>query len=1149
MAIEYLNQEDKEKDPLNLSGIQKSSGFGLDSLLEEDNFRIILDYMGDRFGMSEDKHDKQEIVDSYINQMRSFKVGQSVVVGQELAHLYSGETDGDKADRRSKAMNAYKLFDTLGNAFGKDRTAMEKADAVYDYGRALIVDPVNLVSLGIGKLFAKGASKGAIELLKRQAKEAGEAAVKGLGRGASESAKLTARKEAARRAYSRAMEDRVFKDSAKVATKREILGTALTDSAAAGLVDRVQQEAEIVSKYREGVDPLQLGFASLSGIVGGGLAFGFASVKGASKLPMTSLELERSMETLAASREISAKMAKETARKDFDVQYFLDGLEQTRKKLVGQKEEMIKAGYYIGKVEGLEANMSLERAFLVGDEDMGAPKGLIQLLLDSGVPIEALATRPKDKTFTENLNDIIETVDPTIKDEIGKVLQEISKGTPMEGLNLDDYLAFSLAQYNRAGQQNQIASQASRLVNKLAKEAGIAPGQINVSTAIDAVVDPITEEAKKSFLAGGAKKLQDNLIRALITHPGTTALNLIGWKQASMSQSASDMVRAALYGGAASLNALVGRSVSAKKYANLSRQMVSLQKQKFTNLLDPYTTYEAAMDYLTFRPEAQKELFRYITGGVEVDDVLKELDLEPGQKLNRTGMQKVINSFEVAYGVRAQDFFSKTQEFMYSIDKQIRLKYGKSYSEFLRDDETATFLSEKGSDRYREFMEIEAYAVQDALRNVFAKSYGDSKTVIGSVAKIIEQARNYPVIGAMVPFGQFFNNTVAFMFDHTGVSLVHRAARKAVGNPTGRDTMDLVTKTAMGYSILGLVTSREMGNLEEGLPWYAERDRDGAVVSRQYDFPYSLYKLAGRMGAHYVRDEQVPEELLAEFGRNFGTEGLTRQLGDAGSTAMEAMFMLTQGEFGEAQDQAVDALKASASMYVSGFTRRLDPVNQIAAMQRGEDFVAVDRKQGYQYLNNSIRYVDQIYSLLSGEDIAPEKEFSTSDRKAVQGIGRVVGYREVLPSSTTQKLFADIGRPDWMTEIRSKSPEAANAFNEQVFPVLELYSNVVTSNGKWNRMDLKTKKATVKSMLTLAKRETMEALEDSYIDKDTKASLIFQIGNSGAKKSDVRKVLKAFDVREKELWDLSVSQLNLALAMIKDTRTDQRNITEEVGLE
>ena len=1142
MAVILRGQEQQSLRPARDDG-------SLSSLLDEENFRVVADYMSDRFGMEEDKYDRQEIVDSYINQMRGFKVGQSVIVGQELAHLYSGDTDEEKASRRTKATNAYKLFDSLGNAFGSDRTLGEKADAVYDYGRALIWDPVNLVSLGVGKLFAKGASKGAVELLKFQAKEAGEAAVKALGKGASESAKLTARKEAARRAYARAMEDQAFKDAAKVATKREILGTAAADSTAAGLVDRVQQEAEVVANYKDGISYAQLGLASLSGVVGGGFAYGFSLAKGASKLPMTSLELERSMETLSASRELSAKMARETARKDFDTQEFLKGLEQTRELLRGQKEEMIKAGYYVGKVEGIEANMSLERAFLVGDENIGAPRGLIQLLTDSGVPVEALATRPKDKSFTDNLNDIIETVDPTIKDEINDVLQEIIEGTPMEGLSLDDYLAFSLYQYRTAGQQNQIASQASRLVNKMAKQAGIEPGQINASSAIEAVVDPITDEAKKNFLAGGAKTLQDNLIRALVTHPGTTALNLVGWKQASMSQSASDMVRAALYGGAATFNMLIGRSMNAKKYSNLSRQMVALQKQKLTNLIDPYTTYEAAMDYFTFRPEAQREMFRYITGGVEVDDVLKELDLEPGQKLNRTGMQKVINSFEVAYGVKAQDFFSKTQEFMYSIDKQIRIKYGKSYAEFIRSDDSATYLAEKGTDRYKEFMEIEAYAVQDSLRNVFAKSYGDTKTVMGSVANIIEQARNYPVIGAMVPFGQFFNNTVAFMFDHSGVSLLHKAARKVAGNPTDRNTMDLVTKAAVGWSTLGMVTAREVENLEEGLPWYAERDEYGAVVNRQYDFPYSLYKLAGRMGAHLARDERIPEELLAEFGRNFGTEGLTRQLGDAGTTAMEAMYMLTQGEFGEAQDQAVDALKASASMYVSGFTRRLDPVNQIAAMQRGEDYVAVDRKQGYQYINNSVRYVDQIYSLLSGEDIAPEKESATTDRKPVQGIGRVFGYREVLPSSTTQKLFADVGRPDWMTEIRSKSPEAANIFNEQVYPTLEFYSSVLVNNGKWDKMPLKQKTAALKSMLTLAKQETKEALQESYSSRDTKAGLIFDIGNSGAKKEDVRKVLRAFEVREKDLWDLTVPQLQLALAMIKDTKESGKDMTERLGLQ
>lgn len=1134
------------------AGLKRNKGLG--SLVEDENFSVIQDYMSDRFGMTEDKYSRQDIVDSYINQMRSFKVGQSVTVGQELAHLYSGDTDEEKAARQAKAQNAYKLFDSLGGAFGSDRTLGDKADAVYDYGRALIVDPVNLVSLGVGKLFAKGTSKLAIESLKGAARTAGEAAVKALGKGASEAAKAQARKEAARRAYVRAMSDTAFKDAAKVATKREILGATATDTLAAGAVDRLQQEAEIISKYREGVSYGQVGFAALSGIVGGGLSYGLVQLKGSSEIPMASIELEKSLETMTATRELAAKEALETATKDFDKNYFMDNLKKVRKILLDQKEDMIRTGQVLRKGQGptgskMSPNLTLNRAFLLGDEDVGVEKGVLGILLDSGVPIEALATRDKGESLNERLYTVIQTVDPELKDEINGVFKELSEGLAGKQNDLDDYLAVTKDELTEGAQVMNISSQFSREINKIAKAKGVVAGEITAEDAIRATTGAVDPETKKNFLSGGAKTLQDNLIRALVTHPGTTALNLIGWKQASMSQSASDMVRAALYGGTAAINTLMGRSVSATKYANLSRQMADLQRQKLKNIVDPYTTYEGAMDYLTYRPEAQKEMFRYITGGIEVDDVLKELDLEPGQKLNRTRYQKIVNSFEVAYGVKAQDFFSKTQEFMYSIDKQVRLKYGKSYAEFLKDPELVTYLTEKGTDRYKEFAEIEAYAVQDALRNVFAKSYGDSKTVLGSAAKIIEEARNYPVIGAMVPFGQFFNNTVAFMFDHSGISLAHSIARKTAGNPTGRDTMDLLTKAAVGWSTLGLVTAREMENLDAGLPWYAERDRDGAVVNRQYDFPYSLYKLVGRMGAHLARDEQIPEELLAEFGRNFGTEGLTRQLGDAGTTAMEAMKMLTQGEFGEAGDQALNALKASASMYLSGFSRRLDPVNQIAAMQRGEDYVAVDRKQGYKYVNDSVRYVDQIYSLLSGEDIAPEKKFATTDRDQVQGIGRIVGYREILPSSSVQKLFADIGRPDWMTAIRTESPEAANVFNENIFPVLEMYADIALNRGKWDAMTLDQKKDGLDRMLTLAKRDTKEALRESFDESDNKASLIFDIGNAGAKKKDLRTVLDAFDVKEKDLWKLNEKQLSIILYFVKETKDMKKEVAEELGIE
>ena len=122
----------------------------IETLSTDQNFKTINNYMSDRFGMEEDKYSKREIIDSYINQMRGFNAGQSVITVAELAHLNAGE--GDKlASRRRKAAQAYELFDSLDGAFSEGRTFGEKADAVGDYARALIVDPLNLVTLGVGE--------------------------------------------------------------------------------------------------------------------------------------------------------------------------------------------------------------------------------------------------------------------------------------------------------------------------------------------------------------------------------------------------------------------------------------------------------------------------------------------------------------------------------------------------------------------------------------------------------------------------------------------------------------------------------------------------------------------------------------------------------------------------------------------------------------------------------------------------------------------------------------------------------------------------------------------------------------------------------------------------------------------------------------
>ena len=107
--------------------------------------------MSDRFGMEETEYEKRDIIDSYINQMRRFNSGQSVVTVGELAHLNSGEGNALVA-RRKKLKTLINLFDSLGGTFAGNRTFGEKMDAVYDYARAVIVDPVNIASLGVGKL-------------------------------------------------------------------------------------------------------------------------------------------------------------------------------------------------------------------------------------------------------------------------------------------------------------------------------------------------------------------------------------------------------------------------------------------------------------------------------------------------------------------------------------------------------------------------------------------------------------------------------------------------------------------------------------------------------------------------------------------------------------------------------------------------------------------------------------------------------------------------------------------------------------------------------------------------------------------------------------------------------------------------------------
>jgi len=1137
--------------------VEESSGSLMETLGQENNFNIISDYMDDRFSMTEDDYSKKELIDSFVNNMRKFNFGQSFVTATELSYLNKGEGNSLEK-RRSVAGKAYNVFDSLDGAFSKDRTFGEKADAVYDYSRALIIDPVNILSLGVGKLFASGATKIATQIAKKAAIEAAEASIKSLGKKAATKQGQEEVAKQARKAYTKKiLEDSSYKKASNTAMRKEIVSTAVVDSAAGVGLEAMGQKARMKANVQEEYDPLALFLSAAGGLGGGGLAFALNKSKGTSNLPLYSTLVDRSEQVVLTSR----KEAMEEAAKVFDAAKAIEAVDikvikDGAIKLSSFAEkwaERTKEGLDL-KIANKEMDMDVYDAahdfnlinyFYFGDRKTVG--GLKDILYESGV--KQWTPRGDKDRFNLYLGDIYKELDTSTKETLQEAYDKIfdnALDSEFKGMSVENFLKRMSTEAKGAGQTLSLSRHLNAGLDDAARSGskGKELSDLTSEQVVDIVLDPTKKgvwQSTKEF----SSDFQKNFIKYLVMHPGTTALNIKGWIQASSMQSFSDMIQATLYGGGSLIADVAGNKTTATAYRNKSKQLVKLQRQKFRNLLDPYATYEASMDYLTFRPEARKELFRYIYGGVEVDNVLKELELNPGETLTKTGFEKLTNGLQTLYGVKVQDFLSKTQEFMYSLDKQVRLEYDMTLNDFMNQDNVWEYLSDAKSDSYKKFLKIESTAVTDALDNSFSRSFTDMAQArkgnpVALFAGAVESMRLIPIVGAVAPFGQFFNNTLAFTARHTGTTMLYR---KAIGKE--QDVFEGISRAAAGWTALGAITYKEMDNLDKGLAWHEERQSDGQIVSRQYDFPYSHFKIAARIGAHVVRDGSVPNDLKKVFFEQVGVQGFIRNLGDQGQILSDLAANIVELDGTEAGKRFGELLGSAFSMYGSGFTRFADPVNQAVGLYKGEDYIYADKKQGSKAWNDSLRYVDQIFGELAGTSQV-EKKFPTQEDSPSTPIGRVLGFRAVEAPTTIEKIFNDVGRPNWKTNLYS-TPEAVNIINDYIFPYLEMWADTMVANN-WDELSLEQKEKSLNTAISAAKKDVKEVLKVSQKDEPRKAGLIYEITESSVTKKELKRYLESFGTSEDKLWELDAPQLELIISFLEDDSFRDRLLETKVGL-
>ena len=1197
-------QQEQEPDFMTYTGGEEDS-FGLDDLAEDHNYSIIEKQMKSRFGMSEKTYDRQEVIDKWVNYNRKFNVGNTLSVLGEASYL-------SKADDKEKfhALNSYKLWDNMKGAFDGG-TAAQKLDNVYDYGVALIMDPLNLVTFGAGKLLSGGATKAAAGVAEEGLKIATNKILKKAGKQGSKVSDLTPAlkaeiDQARRRVLAKTMnreavegvEKGAIESALKTVANKELARGATVETLGMITIDSIQQKSAYMKVgFQEEFNVLNTALIAGGGFFGYGLAKTIPHLSG-TKLP-TSVALDvfdAAQGAEAAAKTLARTKSKKEAKQKLD-EIMADDTQRTafvndlRKSTIAAEDwaKTVMEGRQISASlsdENLEAIATQTdeafKAFLVGDEKTFG--GLLSIFNKAGLTLDK-ANDPW-KHVSHFQKEVIKDMPDELKQEVKRLYDAtlLKYSQRHKGItDLDEGMSVFAAELSASGTKMHYQGlfmkgleEAKTKKRSFKDTKGITPedllvGELDPHTG---AIKNLPEKQKEGFFEG----MQRRLIQLLVTHPATVALNLYGWSNTTALSTASDMLRAGLYKGEWAARHLVGNEKEAVEAGKKAKLLLDLQGRKIRNLMNPFATKEEVLNLLSANPKQQKELFRYIAGGVDSKDVLKSINVN-FDDIEKPGIfDKIVDGMQTVYGVKAVDILTKTQEYMYNIDKQIIKKYGMSYSEFI--GAKADVLDDAGKkigtqplnwDKMRsdEFVEIQSLAVQDSLRNVFSKSYAgnefnkSNRTLIERVAGEIEAARAYPVIGAMIPFGQFFNNTIAFMADYSGISAVHGYFTQSGRHKA--DPFDMFTKGAVGLTAGYAASEYEMKNLGQGLAWHEDRDDDGQVISKLYDFPFSFWKGIGRIFAHLRQDGTVPKELYIDIRDTFGPANLTRSLGETNKMLGDLALDAASGDIPDLTDGLAKLLGGAGSLYLSGFSRPLDPINQIAAFSMGEAYNETDRNIGSKFANNSVRYVESIFDafeywtgvdtisaqqlITGGIADAPKqtKQRALEERERSSPIGRLFGYRESAAPNSLDKIFADIGMPEWKNNIKANIPEANNTMNRVITKHLEYEAEKAISKPNWETLPQKTKQKTLNKVIERAKKRAMrELFRGSSVDK--RHALMYDISKSGGnvKIQDIELALEELGI-DKKATDLSTRELRLLNNFFKiQKRKEKREVRKQL---
>jgi hypothetical protein len=271
---------------------------------------------------------------------------------------------------------------------------------------------------------------------------------------------------------------------------------------------------------------------------------------------------------------------------------------------------------------------------------------------------------------------------------------------------------------------------------------------------------------------------------------------------------------------------------------------------------------------------------------------------------------------------------------------------------------------------------------------------------------------------------------------------------------------------------------------------------------------------------------------------------MTRQLDDTIKGSFDLLVEAMTTEDVEVKEALIKVIQGSTSMYASGYTRFLDPVNLTAAMVKGDAYIAPDRRQGSEWVNKSVRYADELLEAMELYTKPGEKYNAITTDRAQVPISKVFGIRFNSALSSTEKAFGEAGIPNWKTDIRSSIPEARNDVQRIIAPILEYEFASLIESTKWKAGTPAQRKSYIYQRLRESKALVKDILSRSFDPKDTRTLMLYKLGaGEYANKTRLKQYAKEFGIEE-DLNELEDHQLKLFVGYV-EVREDYRKLDEK----